>query len=177
MLRSMQWQLFRLPASRVSEAYEVLQQVAEAIRVRGRRQRISQTSLETYQQWQADDTCFILTEDDRIIGLVTLCREVLTTWQDVVGTKPVPMIRALAVHPDHSGRGVGSFVLNHILTRIDPGEWVYLDCVSEFLPDYYAAHGFERLQRREHDDADGVRWDITLMRRRGTGAGDAARET
>lgn len=165
----MQWQLSRLPESRVSEAYDVLQQVAEAIRARGRRQRISQTSLETYRQWQADDACFILTEHQHIIGLVTLCREVLSAWQDVVGTAPVPMIRALAVHPDHSGRGVGSFTLNHILTRIDRREWVYLDCVSGFLPDYYAAHGFERMERREHDDADGVRWDITLLRRHGTG--------
>ncbi len=165
----MRQQFLTLPDSRVDEAYAVLQRVAEAIRARGRRQRIAQTSLETYRQWQSDKANYIVTEDDRIAGLLTLCRETLSAWQHVVGASKTRMLRALATHPDYSGRRIGEFAVNSALTLIEPDEYVYLDCVSGFLPDYYAKLGFETVARQDHRDDDGSDWDITLMRRSGTG--------
>ena len=52
------------------------------------------------------------------------------------------------------------------LALVDPGEHLYLDCVSDFLPDYYGQLGFDLVARQTRCYPDGV-YDISLLRQPG----------
>lgn len=152
----------RVEDSNIAAAFAVLKRVGEWIESQGRRQRISKTTFETYQKWQADNANFSVTEDDQIVGLATLSREPLDEWPGYAELGPQRMIRALATHPDHQGKKIGPFAVAEALRRCRP-EAVYLDCVSEFLPQYYAQLGFYSIARQQRTYDDGE-YDITLMR-------------
>ena len=147
----------------VEDAYDVLRVVAEWLKSLGRRQRISATSFDTYLRWQSAGANWIVREDADMAGVFTVIPETLDVWPSV--TEEVPVLRALATHPDWRGRGVGAFGIEAALEIARPHELLYLDCVSDFLPSYYAAHGFEKVARQDRT-IDGEPWDITLMRRR-----------
>lgn len=155
-----------LPAARVREAFDVLQLVAAKIAQSGRQQRISKTSLATYESWQAEGANYLVMDQNAIAGLVTLRQELLNDWPDSGEPAPVWMLRALATHPDYTARGVGTFAVRHAIALVDELTPVYLDCVSGFLPDYYQRLGFEPVARRDYQDDDGDTYDITLMRYR-----------
>ena len=144
-----------------SDAFAVLQSVAQWLRAKGRRQRISATTLETYSKWQEAGQNYAVIEGQTIVGVFTLCHEVLTDWPDVAPPHAVPFLRALATHPDHRGKGVGALALESA-GELSGSEPLYLDCVSDFLPTYYSLHGFEPVQRQQRTYPDGD-YDITLM--------------
>ena len=143
------------------DAFAVLQSVANWLQAKGRRQRISATTLETYAAWQAAGQNYAVLEDQTIVGVFTLCYEVLTDWPNVAPSHTVPFLRALATHPDHQGKGVGVLALKSA-GELSGSEPLYLDCVSDFLPTYYSQHGFEPVQRQQRTYSDGD-YDITLM--------------
>ncbi len=150
--------------SRVEEAFALLHLVAKSIQSQGRSQRISKTSLDTYRNWQAEKANYIVTEDDQIIGLLTCRRELLEHWPDFIDLGPIWMLRAIATHPDHGGKGVGTLAVSEAVKRCGVGEPTYLDCVSEFLPSYYQKLGFEPIGQQVRSYPDGESYDITLMR-------------
>lgn len=162
-----------LDDDRVDEAFAVLQLVGRTIESSGRRQRISKTTLVTYRTWQTQRANFIVTDDSRgsIIGLVTLCDERLDDWPDFLELGPVAMIRALATHPDHVRTGIGDFAIRcaieaHDKKKSEKQTAIYLDCVSGFLPSYYARLGFVTFAQQIREfDGDGA-LDITLMQLR-----------
>ena len=156
--------LSRLDDSRVDESFEVLNQVAKWIQSQGRRQRIANTTLEVYRKWQSEKSNFIVTEDDKIVGIVTLRTETLVDWPDQVAIGPIQMIRALATHPEHRGKGIGEFAMREVILQSANGNPVYLDCVSGFLPEYYANLGFSVVQEQIRDYGEEGSFPITLMR-------------
>lgn len=142
------------------EAYGLLEQVGQWLQSLGRRQRVSRITRETYAAWQADECNYVVLDGHTIAGILTLRTEQLLDWPEVSGG--VPFLRALATHPLYRGRGVGRAGVEFAIDKAAP-DALYLDCVSDFLPDYYASVGFEPIGRRVIEEPDG-RWDITLMR-------------
>ena len=117
---------------------------------------------ETYDRWQRQRANYIVTDDDAIVGLVTLNRETLSEWPEYAGLGPVTMLRGLATHPDHSGTGVGSMAVQEVI-RLAADRHVFLDCISGRLPEFYRSLGFEAIARQMLTDRDGDRYDVTLM--------------
>lgn len=152
-----------LSDDRTFEAFAVLRQVGNSLVARGLRQRISQTTIESYLQWQSENANYIVSERNQIIGLVTLRFESLVDWPKFLTLGPVTMLRALATHPEHQGRGVGAFAIHNSIQTSD-AQPIFLDCVSDSLPAYYARFGFEAVDRRIKSYPDGDAYDITLMR-------------
>lgn len=144
------------------EAFGVLQSVAKWLQAKGRRQRISATTVKTYATWQAAGLNYVVLDAGAIVGVFTLCHEVLIDWPGVAPTHPVPFLRALATHPDHGGKGVGAMAIESAL-ELAGSEPLYLDCVSDFLPSFYSQHGFKPIQRQVRTYPDGD-YDITLMK-------------
>ena len=155
-----------LDDSRVEESFAVLDRVAHWIQEQGRRQRISKITLPTYRQWQSERANYVVTDNDQIVGLVTLRHELLEEWPDFWSLGSVPMLRALATHPDHRGKSIGGFAIGEAAKLCVECSAIYLDCISEFLPSYYALLGFVAIaeQRRNYPNDDP--YDITLMRKR-----------
>lgn len=151
-----------LDDSRVAEAFGVLGIVGQWLESLGRRQRISKTTYDSYLQWQSEQANFVVTQEDKIIGLVTLRNEQLDDWPDHV-RGPQLMLRALATHPDHQGKGVGGFAIRETIAGPGKGQLIFLDCVSDSLPDYYATFGFVPVARQIKTFEDGESFDITLM--------------
>ena len=108
-------------------------------------------------------------DGDALGAIFTVVCEPLADWPDVGITGSVPWLRALAVGPDHRGTGLGGIAVRAALDLVDARERLYLDCVSDFLPGYYAEHGFEHVARQVRTYPDGD-YDITLMQQRGRGA-------
>lgn len=160
----------RLPDSRLQDGFSLLKRIGDWLESNGRRQRISQTTLETYEQWQAEQANFFVTQTNdvqaEIVGIVTLRYEVLEQWPRFVDLGPVPMIRGLATDPDHRGKGVGTFAMKHVLETCPPNAWVFLDCVSDFLPDYYAELGFQNVDQQVLEFPGDGHYNVTLMRMR-----------
>lgn len=152
-----------LPDSRVDESFALLRRVGAWIRSQGRRQRIGSISEATYQQWQAERANYVVLDGTQIVGLLTLRRETLEQWPHFAELGSVWMLRALATDPQHRQRGIGKYAVTEALKRHGGTESTYLDCVSEFLPDYYRQLGFEPLDRQRRVDPDGEIYDITLM--------------
>ena len=73
-----------------------------------------------------------------------------------------------ATRPSFRGKGVGTAAMNHILGNLSKGESIFLDCVSEFVPEYYAGFGFTAVARQKLPFDDGVPIDVTLMKYRKT---------
>jgi predicted N-acetyltransferase YhbS len=149
--------------AQVEQAFGVLQQVGDWLESQGRRQRISNTSFECYSQWQSEHANFVVTEANEIIGLVTVRSELLEDWPDWLSLGPVLMLRALATHPDHQGRGVGALAIRESIQRSGSGQSIFLDCVSDSLPAYYARFGFQPVSQQIKVYPDGEIYDITLM--------------
>jgi GNAT superfamily N-acetyltransferase len=155
-----------LDDSRCEESFAVLDSVARWIQQQGRRQRISKISLPTYRQWQSEGANYVVTENDQIVGLVTLRNELLKDWPNFLSLGTVPMLRALATHPDHRGKGVGGFAIGEAAKLCYPRTAIYLDCVSEFLPNYYAQYGFVAIAEQRRNYPDDELYDITLMQKK-----------
>lgn len=151
--------------SRVDEAFAVLQLVGRNIQSQGRRQRISNTTLDTYRLWQREHANFVVTDgpDGPIIGLVTLRDEQLDDWPSFVELGPVPMLRGLATHPEYLRQGIGDFAVRKSIETRPTGTTIYLDCVSGFLPSYYGRLGFQPVARQQQGDETEGSYDITLM--------------
>ncbi|MHC4992940.1 MAG: GNAT family N-acetyltransferase [Planctomycetota bacterium] len=150
----------------VDTAFAVLHDVAAWLESRGRRQRISSTSLETYRRWQAEGGNYAVRAGDDWAGIFSVVHEPLRDWPLIPVDGEVPWLRALATHPDHRGRGVGAFAVAAALAMVPVGKMLWLDCVSDFLPDYYAGLGFETVARQVRDYPGDGAYDITLMRQR-----------
>ncbi len=159
----------------LEEAFSVLVKVGQWLESQGRRQRITKTTFESYAHWQAEKANFVVTHNERIAGLVTCRYEHLQDWPDVEDKPPVLMIRALATDPEYQRTGVGRYAMsqvlswiasaNHALATTDTGIPVYLDCVSETLPGFYAKFKFLTVGRQLKTFDDGETFDLTLMRR------------
>lgn len=162
----MSFEFSSLDESRTHEAFEVLRCVGNWLDSRGIRQRISQTTIESYLQWQSEQANYVVSEGRQVIGLITIRQERLEDWPRFLDLGPVTMLRALATHPDFQGRGVGAFAIQQSLRRFNV-QPIFLDCVSDTLPSYYARFGFESVDRQQKTYPDGDTYDITLMRRPG----------
>jgi predicted N-acetyltransferase YhbS len=154
-----------LDDDRVDDAFAVLQSVGRWLESRGRRQRISKTTRASYLQWQSEKANFVVQEAGEIVGLVTLRRESLVDWPAHAERGPVWMLRGLATHPGHRNRGIGALAVRQAVELANSKD-VYLDCVSDFLPDYYQQLGFEKIDQQHRSDSDNDSFDITLMRYR-----------
>ena len=107
--------------------------------------------------------------DGELAAIFTLIEDDLRDWPSVAVAPPVLWLRALAVDPRYRGHQLGTYAIDAARRAAGPDTWLYLDCVSDFLPDYYARHGFEFMARQVRAFPDGD-YDITLMRQRGTAA-------
>ena len=157
----------RLDDSEINVAFDVLKQVIADIQVKGRRQRIVDTTFADYQAWQAEAANFVVKLDDEIVGLVTVRREILEGWSDFVQLGSVIMLRALATHPNHRGQQIGEFAVVSAVQKIGD-ESVYLDCVDGFLPDYYERLGFQVVARQQRQSSDSAELDLCLMKYSGS---------
>ena len=148
-------------------AFSVLVRVAAWLEHKGRRQRISKTTLETYMMWQKRGANYAVLDDGLILGVFSLPREPLYEWPKVAIKEPVAWLRALATDPDHHRKGIGTFAVAKALQTVGPPEPLYLDCVSDFLPSYYESLGFETVacQTRTYPEEEHP-LDMTLLRHR-----------
>jgi len=147
--------------SQFDAAFGVLARVGTWLERKGRHQRIGLTSRGTYESWQTAGWNHVVLHDHTIVGVFSLCHVTLADWQDSAPAHPVPFLRALATDPDWSGCGVGAFGIAAAIDVAAP-QAVWLDCVSDFLPDYYSRHGFHRINRRIIH-ADDQEYDVSLM--------------
>lgn len=155
-----------LDDSQVTESFALIELAARWLRQQGRRQRIANITLPIYQQWQTERANYVVTENHQIIGIVTLREEPLDEWPAFQSLGHVYMIRALATHPDHRREGIGAFAIKEVMKLCDDKGAVYLDCVSDFLPTYYAELGFEVIAQQQRRYRNDVSYDIVLMSRR-----------
>ena len=155
-----------IATSALDDAFGLLQTVARWLDGKGRRQRIAATTRETYLRWQSDGCNWGVFHGEQLAAIFTLVREPLHDWPDVEVSGAVPWLRALAVDPARRGQGIGGHGIRASLALVDAGEHLWLDCVSDFLPGYYAEHGFEYVARQTRTYPDGA-YDITLMRQPG----------
>lgn len=146
----------------LDDAFRVLQLTGEWLKQIGSRQRIAGTTREVYEAWQRRGENFVVLAGETIVGVFSLCRQTLPGWGHVVGNDSLLCLRALATHPKHRGRDVGSIAIAHSL-KLAGAEHIYLDCVVGFLPDYYASHGFEQVCNQVLRLPEGD-FDIALMR-------------
>lgn len=153
----------KLDSARVPEAYSVLRKVGRWLDSLGRCQRISKITSETYQQWQRENANYVASSGGKIIGLVTLRRETLSDWPNQSQLGAVAMMRALATDPDNQGQGIGAFVVDNVVRLVGKNP-LYLDCVSDSLPDFYGRLGFKKVDRQIRSYPDQSTFDITLMR-------------
>lgn len=151
----------------VEAGFDVLRATAQFLINKGRRQRISNTTLAEYESWQAQAGNFGIFEADHLVGIYTLVKEPLSNWPQTSIEGDVLWLRALATHPDHRGKQIGAFGIQTALDTLNAGEELYLDCVSDFLPDYYAKQGFSLVAERTLIDEAGETWEITLMKQVG----------
>ena len=109
---------------------------------------------------------YLVTDGTTRVGVFTVVRESLQDWPMIAVTDPVPWLRALATHPDHRGSHVGRVAIRAAIEAARPSPFLYLDCVSGFLPEYYASNGFELVAQQIRSYPDEGSLDITLMRYR-----------
>ncbi len=160
--RNMQLRCARTRNDQLDEAFRIIQLTGQWLEQIGSQQRVGATSRETYEHWQERGENFVVLDEETVVGVFSLCRQNMEDWPDATPDEPVLCLRALTTHPAHRGRQIGSTAIQHAL-RLCGTERLYLDCVVGFLPDYYAAHGFEQVGRQvlEHPEAD---YDVILMR-------------
>ena len=175
----------RCTALEFEACWQVLQNVANWLTEIGRKQRISATSFETYRHWHDDGCNFgVFSRNakgpDTIAGIFTLVAEPMDDWPGILvnqqndrafkldsnssRTQKVKWLRALATDPNFRGHDIGRFAIGWILDSLENGQAVYLDCVSDFLPEYYESNGFTLLERKLKTNNDGTQIDITLLR-------------
>lgn len=157
------WQVRKVDDRELHSAFSVLERVGDWLSKQGRRQRISKTKFSTYQDWQKEDVNFAVFDGAEIAGIFSLPKRGMHDWPDQENGSPVNWLRALATDPSYRGKGVGELAIRCSLKLIanDP---LYLDCVSDFLPDYYQRHGFRIVAQQRKtfvDETDPL--DITLL--------------
>ena len=155
-----------LEDSRLDESFDLLNRVARWLERQGRKQRIAQVTLPTYQQWQSERTNYVVMENDQIVGIATLRKERLDEWPEFQSLGPVYLIRALATHPDHRGKGIGEFAVNEAIKCCTNQSHIYLDCVNDFLPSYYMGLGFEVIAQQHRLYSNNDSFSIVLMRKK-----------
>ncbi len=148
-------------------AFGVLARVAAWLKLKGRRQRIVNTTLGTYMTWQNDGANHAVLDDGQIVGIFSLPREPLDEWPMIAIEEPVAWLRALAIDPTHHRKGIGALAVTTALQIVGSPEPLYLDCVSDFLPSYYKSLGFETIacQTRRYPGEENP-LDMTLLRHR-----------
>ncbi len=146
----------------VEQAFSVLTETARWLIAEGRRQRIGNTSFETYQAWQKSSANYVVLKSNEIAGIFSLPVEDFVDWPAYQHIDASIWLRALATHPDFRNQQIGEFAIRSAL-ELAGGETVYLDCVSGFLPSYYGKQGFEVIDQQVKEFSDGT-YDITLMR-------------
>ena len=119
---------------------------------------------EVYGRWQSEQGNFAVWAGARIVGVFTLVRKPLAEWPRVSISGPVLWLRALATHPDHRGREIGRRAVRVAQALATREAYLYLDCVSAFLPAYYVALGFEPIARQVIETPDLGPLEVTLMR-------------
>jgi len=155
----------RVLAHETEAAFAVLKRVAAWLEQKGRRQRIAKTTLETYMAWQKSAVNYVVLDGVAIAGIFSLPREPLDAWPSVESAEPVAWLRTLATDPAHQGKGVGAFAVRSALQIVGSPEPLYADCVSDFLPGYYEALGFETLARQTRSyPGEEQPFDMTLLR-------------
>lgn len=147
----------------VESAFLVLQRVAVWLQGKGRRQRIANTTMDTYRSWQETGSNYVVVDGDRSVGVFSVSQEISTDWPEQMGDRRANWLRALATDPDHRGRNIGAFAIKSALS-LDVGNPLYLDCVSDFLPGYYESHGFRTIATQSRTFGDEtLPMDITLL--------------
>ena len=158
----------------VEDSFKVLSRVAQRLESKGRRQRISKTSLADYRQWQADGVNYAVTDETGILGIFSLPIEGFQAWPMIDRPRPERWLRALATDPAHRNRRVGEFAVSEALRITGAGNSLFLDCVSGFLPRYYQSLGFRTLATRLLQFADEQQpYDVTLLAHPNGNADDA----
>lgn len=154
-----------LDDSQVADAYALIGLAANWLRRHGRKQRVANITLQNYRQWQTERANYVVTENQQIVGIVTLLEEQLDEWPEFRSLGAVNMMRALVTHPDHRQKGIGRFAVNEVIKRCADKPSVYLDCVNDFLPAYYSQLGFEVVAQQQRRYPNDDSYDIVLMRK------------
>lgn len=143
-------------------AFEVIRAAGRWLQSRGLRQRIGQTCPVTWLDWQRSGANFAVYRESDPVGVFSLPRAAVCDWPGY-DDRPVCWLRALATHPRWRGKGIGTMAVRAALARTRPGQVLYLDCVSGFLPGYYGRFGFQVLDRQPLPVPGEPPLDITLM--------------
>ena len=151
-------------AETLEASWNVLTDAVAWTKSQGRRQRISNITIQNYMNWQSRAVNFAVWREGCIAGVFSLPTQSFQSWPSHDTGKPVVWLRALATHPDFRGIGIGRFAIQCALVRIGCGTNLYLDCVAGFLPGYYQEMGFEFLDEQRTDG-----FKIVLMRHSNNG--------
>lgn len=154
-----------LDESQVAESYALIGLAANWLQQHGRQQRVANITLPVYRQWQTKRANYAVTENQQVVGIVTLLEELLVEWPEFRSLGAVSMIRALVTHPNHRRKGIGIFALNEAIKQAGEERNVYLDCVNDFLPAYYSQLGFEVVAQQKRYYSNDHSYDIVLMRK------------
>lgn len=86
-------------------------------------------SVDRLPHWVAED-------DDRVVGVANLGEH-----------DGRPVMWKLYVHPEAQGRGVGSALLDEVLSQVDGDLWLEVSASNHSAAAFYRAHGFEEVRR------------------------------
>ena len=159
----------KIPASAFEDAHRVLVDAFDWMAGRGIRQWTAPPPRDSYARWQERDFNYGLFEDDRLAVVFSLVPARLDDW---AGRGPADVhvlwLMALATARAFRGRRLGGCAAEAAVGLAGPRD-LYLECVfgGGFLPNYYAAMGFEQLDRTIKHYGHHGGFDMVLMRRPG----------
>lgn len=106
---------------------------------------------DAYPTDDPDARFVVATQDDRVVGFGHLQRD-------------AGEVRAVYVHPDHAGRGVGRALLRHLeeAAREDDLERLIL-VASKNAVGFYERRGWRRLEAVDHESTGGVVLECVRM--------------
>lgn len=165
----MLFQIEQISDKQLNLVVELLKSAAEWLEQKGRLQRVGNTSLETFEKWQRTACNYGVFNESGLVGIFSLPVENFQDWPEFSEAAPAVWLRALATHPTYRGQGVGEFAVKSALDIAGADKPVYLDCVSDFLPEYYGRLGFQKLAEQERKFEKEGRLAITLMVHRNNG--------
>jgi ribosomal protein S18 acetylase RimI-like enzyme len=89
--------------------------------------------------------------DDELAVVLSLRQHEPLGWEDYISGRKVMWLSTLNTAEKFRGRKLGEVMLDHVEAYLSEQkvDVLYLDCYYGFLSDYYAAHGFEWIARRE----------------------------